>query len=776
MRALGCALLAGLLAYAAHAFEFVGGGHRFFDVYLHTGLYLAAAAICGLRAAVSPHDRRAWTLAAAGIVCWAAGSAVWDATVASDATPPFPSAADAGWVLFYLAAFAGLFMLVRARIRGIHASAWMDGLLAALSTAAALAAFVAVPLAQHTGGTASAVLVALIYPVLDAVLLIECVVAATLAGREAGRYLWAGAAVAGLFVVADAAFAYAVASGTYDGDGPLLLCWPVGFALIALVAWRTRDRRPEHVASAPTATIGVLLIPFGFAAAAIALLAYGNVAGLPVVAVWLAVGAVAVALARTALGFREVLGAAETRRQAITDELTGLANRRRLETKLGRAVGNAAASGGRVVFLLIDLDGFKEVNDTLGHKAGDALLRRIGPRLLRRDRPRRRCWRGWAATSSRILMPGASDPAAAGLAQEVRLAAPGAVRDRRAQHRHRRERRHRRVPGGRRARPTSSSSTRTSRCTRRRARAPASSATRRAGTRTPATGSRCSAACARRCNAGEMRGPLPAAGRRRHGRRSWPWRRWRAGTTPSAGCSRPPSSSRTRSTARSCARSRSRCSSRRSPTSSPGARRATRVGVAVNLSVVNLIDRAAAGRRPPLPGARAGARPEWLELEITENVVMTDPARACAVLAELRDVGVTHRARRLRDRAGVARLAQAAARGHAQDRPVVRARRRDATCSRRRSCAARSTSRARSGCGPWPRASRTARACERPGGAGLRRRPGLRALPAAAGRRRGGLPGRAAPSIARPRAQPAAPAIPLRHAARPHGHRAHGTG
>ena len=60
----------------------------------------------------------------------------------------------------------------------------------------------------------------------------------------------------------------------------------------------------------------------------------------------------------------------------------------------------------------------------------------------------------------------------------------------------------------------------------------------------------------------------------------------------------------------------------------------------MNLSVVNLIDER-------LPGdvrrclATAGAAPEWLELEITENVVMTDPARACEVLAELRDVGVT---------------------------------------------------------------------------------------------------------------------------------------
>jgi diguanylate cyclase (GGDEF)-like protein len=72
---------------------------------------------------------------------------------------------------------------------------------------------------------------------------------------------------------------------------------------------------------------------------------------------------------------REV--AAEREREARHDALTGLPNRHELRARLAAAVAQGA--GGAVV--LIDLDDFKDVNDTLGHTAGDALLRLVGDRL-----------------------------------------------------------------------------------------------------------------------------------------------------------------------------------------------------------------------------------------------------------------------------------------------------------------------------------------------------------------------------------------------------------
>ncbi|MGZ8458349.1 MAG: diguanylate cyclase domain-containing protein [Gemmatirosa sp.] len=71
-------------------------------------------------------------------------------------------------------------------------------------------------------------------------------------------------------------------------------------------------------------------------------------------------------------------------RMAYHDALTGLANRARFLECLDRALARAHAAGdpGRVAVLLLDLDGFKAVNDTMGHAAGDALLVQVAERLL----------------------------------------------------------------------------------------------------------------------------------------------------------------------------------------------------------------------------------------------------------------------------------------------------------------------------------------------------------------------------------------------------------
>jgi diguanylate cyclase (GGDEF)-like protein len=72
---------------------------------------------------------------------------------------------------------------------------------------------------------------------------------------------------------------------------------------------------------------------------------------------------------------------AQLRRQAWFDELTGLANRAHYGTSLNDALDRGRRQGTRTALLLIDLDDFKDVNDTLGHPAGDALLCEVARRL-----------------------------------------------------------------------------------------------------------------------------------------------------------------------------------------------------------------------------------------------------------------------------------------------------------------------------------------------------------------------------------------------------------
>jgi diguanylate cyclase (GGDEF)-like protein/PAS domain S-box-containing protein len=77
-----------------------------------------------------------------------------------------------------------------------------------------------------------------------------------------------------------------------------------------------------------------------------------------------------------------------TRQEADTDPLTGLANRRALERTLKAAISRAQTRGRGVAVLMLDLDGFKAVNDRHGHAAGDEALREVARRLRRCVRER----------------------------------------------------------------------------------------------------------------------------------------------------------------------------------------------------------------------------------------------------------------------------------------------------------------------------------------------------------------------------------------------------
>lgn len=65
-----------------------------------------------------------------------------------------------------------------------------------------------------------------------------------------------------------------------------------------------------------------------------------------------------------------------------TDELTGLMNRRGFHDGLSRTLQSARRYEEEGVLAFIDLDGFKQINDTYGHEAGDMVLRRVGELLL----------------------------------------------------------------------------------------------------------------------------------------------------------------------------------------------------------------------------------------------------------------------------------------------------------------------------------------------------------------------------------------------------------
>jgi diguanylate cyclase (GGDEF)-like protein len=112
------------------------------------------------------------------------------------------------------------------------------------------------------------------------------------------------------------------------------------------------------------------------------------------------------------------------REQCMTDALTGLYNRRHFDTALARELQLADRHGHPVGLLLLDIDNFKKLNDTLGHPAGDAALVAVAAALRARlrgyDIP---CRIGGDELA--VIVPGAELPAATELAEQLRRTIEG---------------------------------------------------------------------------------------------------------------------------------------------------------------------------------------------------------------------------------------------------------------------------------------------------------------------------------------------------------------
>jgi diguanylate cyclase (GGDEF)-like protein len=380
MRIARAALLAGLAAYAGVLVLGPGAGyHAPRDAWLANLVLLAPAAACLLRAARGGPQRLAALCLGLGMLSFAAGNIAYVAAIQFQGEPPVPSLADVGYLGFYPCACAGVLALVR-RGGAPGAGVWLDGAVGAAGAATALAVLLD-PVLSSIGGDAVAVLVTSAYPVGD--LLLVSMLAGTLAVgglRGAAPVLWVAAGLL-CFAVADVVFALRVAADAYQVGTPVDVLWSTGMVIMALALWRPMRTPPTP----DRGSVAVLVGPMVSTAIAIGVLVWATGAPVPEVTVGLAVATLLLAAARTFVSFRQVQRLADARRQAHTDELTGLHNRRALYE---RAADRLAQPGrDRLALLLIDLDRFKEINDALGHHVGDELLRAVGDRLAARTSP-----------------------------------------------------------------------------------------------------------------------------------------------------------------------------------------------------------------------------------------------------------------------------------------------------------------------------------------------------------------------------------------------------
>jgi diguanylate cyclase (GGDEF)-like protein len=340
-------------------------------------VYIVASAIVALRAIRVRERRGAWTVIAVGLTLYTAGTLLWSLWLQNLPVPPFPSLSNALWLSMYPASYAGLVWLARGKTRGASAGVWLDGVVAGLGIAALGAAVVVGPTLRAATGNFAALATNVAEPVADLILAGLMVGILALRGFRLDRVWMLLGGGFMLLCVGDITFLLGVADGATTTSLVALVFYIAAVASIALAAWQREDAAP------PPRLQGwsMLLIPGLFALTAVGLLVYDHFIRLDPVAMALATLTLLMALLRTALTFRDVRALTETRRQATTDDLTSLPNRRLLMHRAGEEIAKARDEQGSLALLIVDLDRFKELNDTLGHQAGDALLRQIGPRL-----------------------------------------------------------------------------------------------------------------------------------------------------------------------------------------------------------------------------------------------------------------------------------------------------------------------------------------------------------------------------------------------------------
>jgi two-component system cell cycle response regulator len=364
----------GLTVFTLHTLTALPGPSALYDRWLYNALILLGLAACVTRTILVRVERGAWLVFSAGVGAWAVGEILYDFAYAGN--PPYPSVADGFYLAFYPLCYVALFMLVRSRLFGLLRSLWLDGLIAALATAALGAAVLFEIVLRTTDGSTGVIVTNLAYPLGDILLLSGIVGVLGITGWHPDRTWLLLAFGLAASVAADAIYLLQTATNSYREGTVLDAMWPASVLLLCAAAWQ-----PPRRVGVTLEGRALLATPIVCGVLGLAIFVYDYFHRLNALAIVLAAATLLTVIARAWLTFREKGQLLQQMRShAITDSLTGLGNRRRLLADLETALEFGAEAEPRLL-AVFDLDGFKRYNDTFGHPAGDALLTRVATNL-----------------------------------------------------------------------------------------------------------------------------------------------------------------------------------------------------------------------------------------------------------------------------------------------------------------------------------------------------------------------------------------------------------
>jgi diguanylate cyclase (GGDEF)-like protein len=336
----------------------------FIDLILFNLVGLLAAAIA-LTAPVITDRKAAFAIGYAQLI-WSFGSIL--STSNSFFEVRFPVVvSELSYALFYPLILFGVIRAFTQRVK-IGALELLDTVIVAVGFTSVLTAFLLKPAMLTFTGSAFTVFLSILYPVGDIVILAISLVYLLLNPISKRSILLFAGLLA--FSLSDLLFIWLSINARYRFGSITDDGWILGLLLISLsLSYSGGDAKFSEKISSYSATI--------------ALIASGSLLGIAAInpgyfpTFILIPGFITIALAfiRMSFALQEANSAGTERVLARTDELTGISNRRNFLTHL-----NSTKAG--YVFLL-DIDGFKEVNDLLGHDAGDQLLRQVTSRFSR---------------------------------------------------------------------------------------------------------------------------------------------------------------------------------------------------------------------------------------------------------------------------------------------------------------------------------------------------------------------------------------------------------